>query len=354
MEPFSNAVLARYLAGECSADEVDEIERWASTDEAHRVRLDDLRAVWRVRQPARAWDVAGMWHTVEQSMRGKSWVAIVPVARRARVQRPMLGYGKRFRVVGLAAAAAAITALGFTALHYIRPQTTWSSIVESSLSGPAREYATAPGQRATLLLPDGSRLTLAPASRVRIPVAFGRTARGVSLDGEAFFDVVHDTTRPFRIFAKHAIAEDIGTRFSVRAYAEDSTVGVAVEEGAVTLGSASVTLSDRPQGVVLTAGEFGTLAPAGRVTMARGQSAADELAWVTGRLVLSDVPLGDAVLRLGRWYGVEVRLAAPALAGRRVTATFDGETAPDALRFVASFLDLDISRTGNQYTLRSK
>ncbi|HWC75413.1 MAG TPA: hypothetical protein VG454_15880, partial [Gemmatimonadales bacterium] len=69
----SDALLARYLAGECSAAESHDIEQWAELSPANQVRLDQLRAVWTARVPdpagGRKWDVEGIWARVRPARR---------------------------------------------------------------------------------------------------------------------------------------------------------------------------------------------------------------------------------------------------------------------------------------------
>src|SRR6266478_6130011 len=224
MQTPSDALLARYVAGECTPAEARELEQWCAASLEHQARLDALRAIWTARRTPRSWDVEGIWARVRRTMRAD--------ARRA----PAFGRhlegerGRRWLAAPLAAAAVLLLLVGATL-----------AILNSRrLPPPMREYATSRGQRGTLQLPDGSRLILAPESRLRIPADFGRGARELSLDGEALFTVVHDSTRPFRVRAKGAVAEDIGTRFDLRAYAEDSLVAVAVAEGVVALGRGTV------------------------------------------------------------------------------------------------------------------
>ncbi len=349
MDNPSNAFLARYLAGECSVEEANALARWVAEDRAREAQLRGLRALWQARRAPSAWDVSGMWSVVQRSVQEDRRVSIVRGPSR---RRPLLRYATGYRRVGLAAAAVAITVLGVVAVQFFQGRAT-SRSGSGMAAVPMREYATTRGQRTTLLLPDGSHLVLAPASRLRIPAAFGRTSRDVFLEGEAFFDVVHDTTRPFRVMAKDAIAQDLGTRFNVRAYPEDTVIGVAVQAGAVALGLADVPVAGAPQSVVLREGELGTLAPTGRVAVTRGAIVTEQLAWMEGKLVLVDISLGDAVIRLGRWYDIDITLA-PALSTKRVTAAFEGESAIEALQFIALFLDLTVTHEENRYALRSK
>jgi ferric-dicitrate binding protein FerR (iron transport regulator) len=90
--------------------------------------------------------------------------------------------------------------------------------------------ATAP---VTVRMPDGSRATLAPLARITYRASFFRPARTVTLEGEAEFRVRADTAHAFEVHAGSAIITAVGTVFTVRANPWESTIRVAVEEGAV-------------------------------------------------------------------------------------------------------------------------
>ena len=103
-----------------------------------------------------------------------------------------------------------------------------------------REIATTRGQQATLDLADGTRVTLAADSKLRIPPSFGRAGtdgvrrRDVELQGE-LFDVVHNTTRPFVVHTTTAVTKDVGTSFVISAYPEAHMTEVVVVSGSVGL-----------------------------------------------------------------------------------------------------------------------
>src|SRR6266496_3303754 len=68
MQTPSDALLARYVAGECTATEAREVEQWCRTSPAHQARLDGLRAIWNARGAPRSWDVEGIWARVRRTM----------------------------------------------------------------------------------------------------------------------------------------------------------------------------------------------------------------------------------------------------------------------------------------------
>jgi transmembrane sensor len=208
-----------------------------------------------------------------------------------------------------------------------------------------RVFLTARGQRATLRLDDGTQVVLAPASRLTVE---GRSA---TLDGEAFFTVVHDARAPFVVHAGRAIATDLGTRFDVRAYPEDSTVRVAVDEGQVAV--TAVTAANTPA-IALAGGDAATVAPSGETAVDRGVENIG--AWTTGRLELHNTPAREAVRALARWYDVDLRLGDSTLAAVPLTASFRDEPVDEVLHIVAVTLGARVRWSGRTVILvrRSK
>lgn len=82
-------------------------------------------------------------------------------------------------------------------------------------------------------LSDGSVVTLNSKSRLRYPRVFGAGRRDIYLSGQGFFDVLHDTLRPFRVQARSVKIQVLGTSFEVKAYQDDPDLRVAVAAGKV-------------------------------------------------------------------------------------------------------------------------
>src|SRR4051812_8531073 len=179
----------------------------------------------------------------------------------------------------------------------------WRYAVTRQSSGMLEEVAAANGEQKTIQLGDGSSATLKGGSRL----LYSARGRDVALEGEAFFDVKHDATHPFRVHARQGIIEDVGTKFTVRAYSR--TIEVAVAEGSVTLANDKTASSP----LALTAGQVAVLDSTGGPR--RVEQSIDRLVgWTAGDLVLDDVTLRDAALELERIYGGHVVIRDSALA----------------------------------------
>lgn len=163
-------------------------------------------------------------------------------------------------------------------------------------------HRTPAGQQLAVTLPDGSEVTLAGATNLRLNRGFrnswrGEAGRHVRLDGEAFFDVVTDA-RPFAVSTADGTVEVLGTAFNVRARAGAAT-DIQVSRGLVRVvphNAAPVALSGGEAVRVAPGGQRATAIPAGEVA-----------AWRHGGFAIHDAPLAEVLREIERRFGVEVR-----------------------------------------------
>lgn len=219
---------------------------------------------------------------------------------------------------------------------------------EPVAASASRMLATGVGVRDSLTLSDGTKVVLGPLSSVKVYAAYGSASREVEVRGAAYFDVVHDTSKPFTVYAGNATIRDVGTRFAVVSN-DSGDIGVSVSEGAVSLAQGK---SPEPA-TVLRAGDQGTIDRDGRVVTRRGAATDEDLAWLSGRLVFRDSPLSEVASSMRRWYGIDLRIADPSLASRHITATFSGESPERVLEVLRLALGADIERHGDTAVVRS-
>ncbi len=333
--PHELTTLARYCAGQCSAAESARIAEWIAADPVRQAQVEALRAEWLASGfllDARRVDV--LWRRLETRLPAPARPAHV-----AAVWRIAAG-------MALVAGGAAL----------------WWFVGERGMDRPGsvasapmvHTAATPRGQRAQFRLPDGTQVMLGPASTMRYAIAADRGPRMVSLEGGAYFVVTHDAERPFVVRTAHGVATDLGTRFAVRAYPADSVIDVIVADGKVSLRAARDTVVPTVDSLVLTPGDLGRATAGGRMTAEHGVAVDRYLAWTEGRLEFEDTPLADAVVQIGRWYDLDVRLADPALGRKQLTASFRHESAAEVLRLIAASSGVRIEQQGKVVTIHAK
>lgn len=283
--------------------------QWLASDERHGRTYDEIAAIYE--------DVALI--AAADSQAGSS--LDVPSAWRRRVAGGIL--------------AASLAAL---ALFIAMPGT------------PSVSYRTGVGEIREVTLADGSVVTLGPQTQLEARI--GNDGRDVEISGgAAFFAVAHDARRPFLIDAGGAEVRVVGTRFEVSR--REHTTAVLVEQGRVEVKDRYALAVHVPK-QVLQAGEAASVASAGRYIameahMPELQQVAvqDVAAWRRGHLVYANKTLGEVVADLGRYYRPSVTLMDPALAGLRVTASFNVTDIPEFVTALGETFPVTVTRGDN-------
>jgi transmembrane sensor len=178
-------------------------------------------------------------------------------------------------------------------------------------------YATAIGEFHRVALDDGSGISLNTNTRVR--VSFTKTERRVELvQGEAQFEVAHDTQRPFLVHAGNTVVRAVGTAFVVRLRNRES-VDVLVTEGRVAINPPSQNL--------VSAGQL-ALVRNDSITTRSVDDITRRLAWTEGMLIFAGETLADAVADFNRYNHRKLVIADPSIARQAIGGAFRS-TSPD-------------------------
>lgn len=148
-------------------------------------------------------------------------------------------------------------------------------------------------------LPDGTMVWLNAESSIEYPTAFAGTERVVTLNGEAYFEVVHKIDQPFVVATAKQRVHVLGTSFNVHAYPEEETTVTTLVTGSVKLERMD------PQ-------EFRTLEPHDQAILGlsgyeqRKVDARVYTAWKSGMFRFESTSLPDALKQLERWYDLDI------------------------------------------------
>ncbi|WP_395943867.1 FecR family protein [Brevundimonas sp.] len=252
---------------------------------------------------------------------------------RLRGRRPS-DAGRRVLIAGGLATAAAVTAV-----------VVWPGLKAHHVGVAPRLYASAPGRIVDVALEDGSRVTLDADSSIQ--VAFARDVRRVTLlRGAAYFDVAHNSDRPFQVSVADRQVIVTGTRF-VTALRRDRAE-VSLLEGRVVIGRHDAARSRAvEQAVALTPGHRAVFTPgAERLVLSRADVEADA-AWRERRLVFHDASLAQVLDEVGRYVDTPMVLADPALGRVRVTAVLPLTGEAPLLERMQALLPISVERTAD-------
>lgn len=337
-------LLARYLTGECSAADRREVERWAAQDPSRRAQLEELQSLWAAAEkPARRWEVDAAWKRASARMP----TAESATSKQQQRQRSRSAHRRtrrrKARLQQLVSALTIAVAIGVSLWLYAPTPD------EQGSAERLQSINTQPAEQARLRLSDGTLIHLNVDSQIEYPKGFLADTRTVRLEGEAYFEVTPDADRPFEVITAGAVTRVLGTMFTVEARSDTASARVAVREGRIAIGSRTDSVR-----LELGAGELGAVSPSGNLSRRRPQAIDHHFRWIDGQLAFRAAPLREVATRLGRWYGADIRIADPSIAGRRLTATFEHESLDEALSAIALSLHVRPERDGSTVVFYDK
>ena len=312
-------LLPKVFAGEASPEETLLVEEWRASDPENQAEYEAIAKLWNISveaaEPGEI-DLDAEWKRMEAAM--------VPVYSGKRVM---------MRIMQIAASLVIITVLGFMAIKFS---------ANKSEKAPATALA-------TVILPDGTSVSLNAGSVITYKKDFGSTHRKVQLKGEAWFEVKKNADLPFVISAGEASIQVTGTKFNVKAYRRLKDVRVTVTEGTVKF----YNNVDPAKEITLHAGETGVMNKSDRVVKSMITGNLNDIAWKTGIMDFHDTPLSDVTEVLINTYHRKINLD-PSIANCPVTVRFENRELNAVLNVLRSTLDLKITTKGKHITISGK
>lgn len=183
------------------------------------------------------------------------------------------------------------------------------------------------GDKATVVLPDGTDVILNSASSLSYLGDFGKDERRVQLQGEGYFSVAHDARRSFIVQVGEVEVQVLGTVFDVSAYSDDRDVTVVLLEGKVGISTPSASLTMKP-------GEKMNYNKATGKLTTETVHADDYVSWTQGNLYFQNESLKNIMNALSRMYDVTIRIDSPRIADERFTGTIPGGGIQNALNII--------------------
>jgi transmembrane sensor len=223
------------------------------------------------------------------------------------------------------------------------------------------KFTNSGNQAHTIQLADNSKIILQPKSTILYPGVFTGSRRQVLLRGEAFFEVAHDSERPFSVYTNDLVTQVLGTSFNIRAYDSEENIVVAVKTGKVSIFKESIIkaendIANGPEGSLLT--------PNQQITFIRQKSTMVKSLVENPEMVSSsiqardfqfkDAPLHDVFSLLEEAYEVKIDYDEQALSNCYLHASLENVPFYDKLTIICEainsqyeILDAHIVISGN-------
>ncbi len=157
------------------------------------------------------------------------------------------------------------------------------------------------GGQYQIVLPDSTKVWLNAASSLRFPIRFDGNERRVELLGEAYFEVSHNKTKPFKVFSAGQEVKVLGTKFNVKAYNDEPDIKTTLLEGSVLVSN-------------LMSNEFKMLSPGHQASITHNSgsiqlkkvNAEQVMSWKSGYFTFDNESVSSIMRTISRWYDVDI------------------------------------------------
>ena len=168
-----------------------------------------------------------------------------------------------------------------------------NKIVYNTISTPR-------GGQYNLTLSDGSRVWLNAESSLRFPASFSGDERVVELTGEGYFEIAHDTEKPFKVSVNRSEVEVLGTHFNINGYTDENNLRTTLLQG-------SVKVSKGPESIVIKPGQQAVVQNSSNTIAVNNNTNVEAvIAWKNGLFQFDNTDIKDVMRQIGRWYDLEV------------------------------------------------
>lgn len=312
-------LITRYFYSEATPGEIHELETWVKSDPANAQTFSEYQKTWKTIEHTRiasSIDLDLEWNDL------KVKVEKLPSSVRP-PQYSILPWLLRIAAVFL-----------FLAVP--------SFFLYKYLNHPGEKQLTATTEMVEQTLPDGTVVTLNSGATLSYPDRFEGSFRRVTLQGEAWFEVARDKTKPFIVAVENVRIRVVGTTFFVNSKSYHHTREVILSTGLV-----KVYYENKPEKTAfLLPGDKAELSCDGYTIAKTTNEDVNFLSWKTKHIVLSNTPLNEVVALLTKVYHTSVSLSNDGLNDCRITATFDRQSLESILNVLKATLDLEVRITG--------
>lgn len=321
-------LIAKYIKEEASEEERKELEHWLNANDSNKKLFEEAKKAWNK-------GLGNLEGDDEVTFsKEKAWNNIQKEIKEKEKVLPLKGNNSSRWTLRIAATLV----LGFFATWLYLSRDVNLEIVVASTKGFSKD----------VLLADGSKIKLNSNSVLSYAKNFDETERRVNLEGEAFFDIIKNPTKPFVIENTVFEIKVLGTSFNVFAYAEQPEVVLSVVTGTVSFRNKS------GKEVFVTQGESAVLNKATETLIKKENVDDYSLAWKTRKLEFKNVLMSDVGKALKSYFGSDVVIQNQKINNCRFTGTFDNPSLEQVLEVLKNALGVEIKKNQKQIVISGK
>lgn len=305
MEEYYYQLIEHYYRKSISTEELLKLRAWVESSEANQRKFREVLRILEATEIYLQQPVAP----------AKSWAMVANHIQQSNPSTDSEPKSRKLVKWQWYAVAALVLVVSTIGLLFFK-----GSQIKPSQQNLVKVISNAYGEQRSVTMPDGSVIYLNAGSRISYSARFGPHKRLVKLEGEAFFDVVHEKNRPFIVQTGKVSTTVLGTSFNIKAF-RAKPVEVTVETGKVGVVLKKANQKDEVN--FLLPNEQLLIDPENGEIIRRTVNAVDVSGWKHYRLVFYNTSLKDISATIERTYNVKVSFKQAKTGNLKLTAKFD-------------------------------
>lgn len=200
-----------------------------------------------------------------------------------------------------------------------------TSLINFNNDNSFHQIAVNRGDKSEMTLSDGTKVIIAPASKLMFNKSFGSEKRVIRLEGEAFFEVSHNKYIPFIVNTNGMNVKVLGTKFNVKSYNEDNKISTTLLEGSVDVNMFNQKDKFNKSLILKPLQKVSYFKNNNNVVVEKYNPNTD-ISWTKNKLSFRNEKLKNIIKELNRIYDTDIRLDYYKIGEHRYSAEFDKET----------------------------
>jgi len=329
-------LMSRRFSGEILSEELQELDLLLSKDPDAQARYKLMQQFWEQHDNIHQ-------SVIEDALQKTLQRLDLPVAAPA----IPLKQGSRFKWFARAGVAAAIIIVAGLAYFLLRREKEGGQMA-------LVEKQNSKGVKSTIELTDGSKIWLNADSKIQYPTVFAGNTREVYLNGEAFFEVTKDPSRPFIIHLSNGTVKVLGTSFNIRAYDNEKIIETSVATGRVAFIPKYEKSRKKQDTVFLTPDNKARYLFYKEEVITEPTISREDKAWTEGKLIFKAMTLEDIGIRLERNFGKKVVFVSDGPRQFRLTGSFQNNSLEDIMYYLHKSMDFNYKITDTELLIGDK
>ncbi len=318
------------LDGDLSVKDKEKLKVWVSESETNKEYYEQIRVSWKGSLDK----AAKITQTSKEWTRFCNRISVYPLSNSKKVRRFNWYQIAAATIVGLF-----IAGLIFKNLH----------------TKEVRSYCTfisPEGSVNQVILPDSSIVYLNSGSDIKYELNNANNLREVYLNGEAWFHVKKDRSKPFIVHTPCYNVRVLGTKFNVSSYSDEESVTTTLEEGSIQILEAQA-INKKDQ-IILKPGEQLSYDKKNKKIFRKKVDTRLYTSWRKNELIFLDTKFQNLIKLLEHKYGVDIEVKDSTILNSHFSGTIKNESISEVLNIIQYTHPITYQVNGNKIIINKK